>query len=140
MKPKQLKNFFLIALLIAVTGAAMAYSSKMPGIFSQNPAVAKASRRTASNGIISVSGLGSAGTVDLNLTLQADQLAATDNTESRNVDLVIVLDRSGSMKGLKISDARQAVLQLLTSLTAKDRLSLCSLSNIIFARAFSLSL
>ncbi len=137
MKPKQMKKFLLIALLIAVTGAAMAYSSKIPGIFSLNPVAATTALRTASNGIISVSGhltqdkvlKGTAGTVGLNLTLQADQIAATDEAESRNVDLVIVLDRSGSMKGRKINDARQAVLQLLSSLTAKDRLALVTYSD-----------
>ena len=137
MKPKQLKNLLLIVLLIAVTGAAMAYSDKIPGIFSQNPQAGTPALQAVGNGILSVSGhlvqdkvlLGSAGTVGLNLTLQADQIAATDKAESRNVDLVIVLDRSGSMKGRKINDARRAVLQLLTDLTARDRLALVTYSD-----------
>ena len=137
MKPKQLKKLFLIALLIAVTGVAMAYSSKIPGIFSQNPPVAASSHRTVSDGIVSVSGhliqdkvlLGSAGTISMNLIIQADQTGATSIGQSRGVDLVIVLDRSGSMKGRKIDDARQAVLQLLTSLNASDRLALVTYSD-----------
>ena len=36
--------------------------------------------------------------------------------------MVIVLDRSGSMKGPKIYDARQAVLNLLSSLSAGDEI------------------
>ena len=137
MKPKQLKNLLLFALLIALTGAAMAYSAKIPGIFSQNPQTDPPVRQTANNGILSVCGhlvqdkvlLGSAGTVGLNLTLQTDRIAATSEAESRNVDLVIVLDRSGSMKGRKINDARGAVLQLLAHLTAKDRLALVTYSD-----------
>lgn len=137
MKPKQLKNLLLIALLIAVTGAAMAYADKIPGIFSQNPEAGTPPQQTVNKGILSVSGhlvqdkvlLGSAGTVGLSLTLQADQIAATDTAESRNVDLVIVLDRSGSMKGRKINDARRAILQLLTDLSARDRLALVTYSD-----------
>jgi Ca-activated chloride channel family protein len=43
--------------------------------------------------------------------------------------MVIVLDRSGSMKGRKINDARQAVLNLLSSLSAKDRFALITYSD-----------
>jgi Ca-activated chloride channel family protein len=137
MKPKQLKNFLLIAMLIAVTGVAMAYSSKLPGIFSRHPAASAPSHRTVKDDVIKVSGhliqdkvlLGSDGMVGLNLTLQAAEIALTANGESRNVDLVIVLDRSGSMKGRKINDAREAILQLLPSLSAKDRLGLVTYSD-----------
>jgi len=137
MKPKQLKKLFLITLLIAVTGAAMAYSSKIPGIFHPVPTVAAGSQGAPNDGIVSVSGhliqdkvlLGSSGMVSLNLMLQAKQIAAADAGEPRNVDLVIVLDRSGSMKGPKINDARQAVMQLLNSLTPGDRLALVTYSD-----------
>lgn len=137
MKSKQLKNLLGLALLIALTGAAMAYSAKIPGIFSQPPHAGTQTQQTASNGVLRISGylvqdkvlLGSAGTVGLNLTLQADQIEETDKAEPRNVDLVIVLDRSGSMKGRKINDARRAVLQLLTNLTDKDRLALVTYSD-----------
>ncbi len=47
----------------------------------------------------------------------------------RNVDMVIVLDRSGSMKGRKIDDARRAVLELLSNLSAKDRFALVTYSD-----------
>jgi Ca-activated chloride channel family protein len=43
--------------------------------------------------------------------------------------MVIVLDRSGSMKGRKIEDARGAVLELLSSLSAEDRFALISYSD-----------
>ena len=43
--------------------------------------------------------------------------------------MVIVLDRSGSMKGRKINDARQAVLKLLSDLTSQDRFALVTYSD-----------
>ncbi len=46
-----------------------------------------------------------------------------------HTDLVIVLDRSGSMEGQKLRDARQAVARLIQKLGPKDRLGLVSYSN-----------
>ena len=43
--------------------------------------------------------------------------------------MVIVLDRSGSMNGPKINDARQAVLNLLSGLSARDRFALIAYSD-----------
>jgi len=132
MQQKKLKNFLLIAVLIAGTGAAMAYSSKASGVFASNPRPASSRHQATNSGILSISGhliqdkvlQGSAGTIGLNLTLQASDAPVTTGAEARNVDLVIVLDRSGSMKGRKIIDARQAVLRLLSDLTFRDRLAL----------------
>jgi Ca-activated chloride channel family protein len=45
--------------------------------------------------------------------------------------MVIVLDRSGSMNGRKINDARQAVLNLLSSLSANDRFALITYSDAV---------
>jgi Ca-activated chloride channel family protein len=44
-------------------------------------------------------------------------------------DLVIVLDRSGSMEGEKLNDARQAVIRLLDQVSPEDRLALVTYSN-----------
>jgi Ca-activated chloride channel family protein len=137
MKRKQLKNFFLITLLIAATGAAMAYSSNTKGGFfsTWNPGPPR--NFPESNGIVKVSGhltqnkvlQGSEGTVGLSLTLQAQEIPSPDGGEARNVDMVIVLDRSGSMKGRKINDARRAVLKLLSDLSFKDRFALVTYSD-----------
>ena len=138
MKSRKLKKFFLIAALIALTGAALAYSSKISAVISNSPAGAPgAAPISGNNGIISATGyliqdkvlLGSDGLVNLNLTLQADRIPDRDEAPARNVDLVIVLDRSGSMKGSKINDARQAVLQLLDNLSERDRLALVTYSD-----------
>ena len=132
MKRKQLKHFFLLAILIAATGAAMAYSSKTSNGFFLTRDSGSSPNSLWPDKIISVSGhliqdkvlLGSSGTVGLNLTLQAEEATVPGNGEVRNVDMVIVLDRSGSMKGSKIENARRAVLNLLSDLSSKDRFAL----------------
>jgi Ca-activated chloride channel family protein len=70
---------------------------------------------------------GMAGSVTLALTLTAadDRLLPPQ----RGVDLVVVLDRSGSMAGAKIDAAREAVVRLLAALTPADRLALLTYSN-----------
>lgn len=137
MKRKRLKNFLLITILMAATGAAMAYSSNKTNLFFPNRTSVALQQQTVKNGIVSVSGhltqdkvlQGSDGTVGLNLTLQAEELAVANSGQARHVDMVIVLDRSGSMKGRKINDARRAVLELLSSLSARDRFALVTYSD-----------
>jgi Ca-activated chloride channel family protein len=136
MKRSRLKNFLLIMILIAVTGAAMAYSSKQIGGLLPKSNSNSPQRWTGNNRLLGVTGhliqdkvlQGSDGTVGLTLTLKAEEVASIADDKARNVDLVIVLDRSGSMNGRKINDARQAILKLLYSLTTKDRFALVTYS------------
>lgn len=72
---------------------------------------------------------GSGGKVGVSLTLTAAEIEELITQPVQHADLVIVLDRSGSMQGQKISDARQAVIRLIDRLTAGDRLSLVTYSN-----------
>ena len=118
MKPTRLKSFVFIIALIAATGAAMAYTAGGGKTWfagrttpaTHNPPTGSGpltlSARLVQNKILQ----GSDGRVSLTLRLQASDDFGSTATESRNVDMVIVLDRSGSMKGRKINDARQAVL------------------------------
>ena len=137
MKRTRLKNFLLITILIAATGVAMAYSSNTISDLRSNWIPGPSRHHAGDDGILRVSGhliqnkvlQGSEGRVGLNLTLQAAELPATDDWGVRNVDMVIVLDRSGSMKGRKIEDARRAVLELLSSLSAEDRFALITYSD-----------
>ena len=137
MKQTRLKNFLLISVLIAATGVAMAYSSDTISVLRSNWIPGPARHHAKDEGNLRLSGhliqnkvlQGSDGTVGLNLTLQAAELPATNDRETRNVDMVIVLDRSGSMKGRKIEDARRAVLALLSSLSAEDRFALITYSD-----------
>jgi len=136
MKKKQLKNFILVSVLILATGGAMAYSSNKPGGFLSNWISSQPQPHPGNDEILKASGhlvqnkvlLGSDGTVGMSLTLQANDLATGDSPQVRNVDMVIVLDRSGSMKGRKLGDARQAVLELLSNLSAKDRFAMVTYS------------
>ena len=137
MKRTRLKNFLMISVLIAATGVAMAYSSNTIGDLGSNWILGPTRHHAPDKQMLEISGhliqnkvlQGSSGTVGLNLTLQAAELPATDGDEVRNVDMVIVLDRSGSMKGRKIEDARRAVLELLSSLSAEDRFALITYSD-----------
>ena len=72
---------------------------------------------------------GSDGLVTLALTLEASQ-ADRSGDGTAPVDLVVVLDRSGSMNGRKIQDARRAVLELLDHLSMEDRLGIVAYSNV----------
>jgi Ca-activated chloride channel homolog len=72
---------------------------------------------------------GSDGQVAVSVTLTAEQIEPSDGRQVQHADLVIVLDRSGSMEGRKLQDARQAVLQLIDRLTAQDRMALVTYSN-----------
>lgn len=72
---------------------------------------------------------GSDGKVAVALTLTAAEIEERAPRPVQYTDLVIVLDRSGSMKGQKIHDARQAVLHLIDRLTADDRLAVVTYSN-----------
>ena len=60
----------------------------------------------------------------MGLTLAAAPETVSPDPSDLPVDLVMVIDRSGSMQGEKIAAARHAVRQLLDRLTGRDRLAL----------------
>jgi len=70
---------------------------------------------------------GQDGLVRMELVLRA---RATEGLPaSMPTDLLVVLDRSGSMNGAKIHDARQAVKQLISQLSPEDRFALVTFSS-----------
>ncbi|MFQ5483996.1 MAG: VWA domain-containing protein [Desulfobacterales bacterium] len=137
MKKKRFNQFIFIVSLIAITGAAMAYSSQrgkgiLPGWMqtsSTPPALTPGPVKISAQLVQSKVLQGSAGIVSLALTLKADDIIDHSDGKYHNVDMVIVLDRSGSMKGSKIKNARQAVLNLLSNLSSKDRFALITYSD-----------
>jgi len=137
MRTKRLKNLLLITVMIAATGIAMAYSSTAAKLFFPGLNSAPPEFHGASDGLVRIAGhlvqsnvlQGSEGRVSLSLTLQADDVAFLGDEKAQNVDIVIVLDRSGSMQGRKIEDARRAVVELLSSLSANDRFALVTYSD-----------
>jgi Ca-activated chloride channel family protein len=72
---------------------------------------------------------GGNGQVTVSLNLAAARLPSLESNPVQAADLVIVLDRSGSMEGKKLNDARQAVLRLLDQVGAEDRLALVTYAN-----------
>lgn len=134
MKRKYLKPIFFIGCLIAITGAAMAYSSRVSAWI---PNLVNSPGKPGNNGIVSLTGQlvqdkifqGGDGLVGFSLTMHADDILGPKAENLRNVDMIIVLDRSGSMKGKKIQDAKRAVLNLLSNLSEKDRIALVTYSN-----------
>jgi Ca-activated chloride channel family protein len=128
MKRNYVRPLFLVGCLIAVTCVAMAYSSSGVGPTLVTPVKA---------GVVTLSGQltqdkilrGGDGSFGLSLTMHADDVLDPDTGDARHVDLVIVLDRSGSMQGQKIQDAKQAVLNLLSSMSSRDRFALVSYSD-----------
>jgi len=73
--------------------------------------------------------LGSDGKATLALTVRASDAEGAEHAARPGVDLVVVLDRSGSMNGGKIQDARRAVLALIDTLSPEDRLGIVTYSN-----------
>ncbi len=78
---------------------------------------------------------GSSGQIGLALTLTAPLKTPTEESAPANVDLVVVLDRSGSMNGQKIEDARRAILHLMENLASRDRLALVTYANNVMTHA-----
>lgn len=137
MKRTYLKPLALVGCLIAITCAALAFSDK---IKTETPAAeppADFQPAPAKSGILTLSGhlvqdkifTGGDGSASLELTLRADDVLQKEEKNIRHADMVIVLDRSGSMQGQKISDAKQAALKLLENLSAQDRFGLVTYSN-----------
>ncbi len=72
---------------------------------------------------------GGQGEVSVALTINAENIVPAIEADMMPVDLVVVLDRSGSMNGQKLYDAGQAVIHLLNRLGPQDRLSVVTYSN-----------
>ncbi len=137
MKFNRLKSFILIVGLIAATGAAMAYTAGAHKTWFSDWITATTHSPATETGPVRLTARlvqdkilqGSDGRVNLAMTLQASDSHEASVPGSRNVDMVIVLDRSGSMQGRKIEDARQAVQMLLSNLTDRDRFALVAYSD-----------
>ena len=133
MKRPRVKSFILLICLIAATGIAMAYGGRTRPTAPAPPIVA------AGGGPLSLSGhlvqthvlKGSAGQVGLELVLSAAPAGGVPPAGEGGVDLVVVLDRSGSMQGPKLEYARRSLLELLAGLTERDRFALFSYSDAV---------
>lgn len=133
MQKKYVKQLVWVGCLVVMTCVAMAYTNRSQdtGITPHTPKI------ETKNGIVTLSGnlvqdkvyMNGNGQVSLSLTMKADDVINDKPLENRYVNMVIVLDRSGSMSGDKIEYARQAIINLLDKLTDKDRLALVTYSD-----------
>ncbi len=137
MKREHLKSLIVVGFLLIVTGVAMGDLNGntffRPANLPQNPTKIVSS----GNGPVTFSAhlvqdkvfAGGDGTVSLSLTMQANEMLSSEENEAQHVDMVIVLDQSGSMQGQKMEYARQAVLNLLSGLSPNDRVALIGYAN-----------
>jgi Ca-activated chloride channel homolog len=135
MKKKSFKSLTYLAIMIILTGTAMAWSkvNRTTGAIDCVDIPAPADQ----DGIVSISGtmtqdkiiFNGNGQVSVALDLKAKKISSLDNSEPQKVDMIVVIDRSGSMQGNKLADAKNAINHLVDNLSADDRFALVSYSN-----------
>ncbi|RZW24691.1 MAG: VWA domain-containing protein [Desulfobulbaceae bacterium] len=119
-------RLFFLALAVSIcAGTTMGAS---PASAAESGQVINVDTRLVHNKVL----IGSDGKVSMEITLSALDLPDYHRIAEQPVDLIVVLDRSGSMSGQKIHDARTAVLRLLDKLTGIDRFSLISYANNVY--------
>ena len=125
------RSFLAILLLIGITSAAMAY------IGTQESPPPRHAAHTGNSQALSLDAKlvqdkvlqGSDGKVSVALTFTGANLPNRLSHEIQPLDLTVVLDRSGSMGGQKIHDARMAVIRLMELLSPEDRMAIITYSN-----------
>jgi Ca-activated chloride channel family protein len=132
MRTHKQKTITVILILLAATLTAMAYSTGLlqSGQAATNTVITSGNHDT----LVSLSGrltqdkilLNGDGTVSLELIMTAGDIDVDKTGSDRPVDMVVVIDRSGSMQGEKINQAKQSLLNLINMLSPQDRLALVS--------------
>ncbi|MFP4310099.1 MAG: vWA domain-containing protein [Desulfococcaceae bacterium] len=137
MKTSIISRFLIVAVLAAATCGALAHTrGGFPGKPGPDPISGTDPSPTvgASIGPVSLSArlaqdkiyTGGDGSVSMALTLAAEAVESDKHAPAQSVDLVIVLDRSGSMAGPKMDNALAAIRGLLDRLGPSDRFALVS--------------
>jgi Ca-activated chloride channel homolog len=128
MSAKKKSLLVLMGLILATTAVLAALGAR--GVGTPTAAAAAGQRIAVAVEMVQDKVLqGGEGKVAAALSLTAAALPALTDPPEPATDLVIVMDRSGSMGGRKLSDARRAVLGLLDRLGPDDRLALVSYAN-----------
>ncbi len=131
----QRRTFLTILVLIGVTTAALIYLGTKTSVAGNQVPITRALQSAPLQIETSLAQekvlQGSAGKVSVALTLTGADIVQPEREALQPVDLVIVLDRSGSMSGEKINDARRAVVQLINQMAADDRMAIVSYSNTV---------
>jgi Ca-activated chloride channel homolog len=129
------KSVLIIIALIAVISAALVLlgnrtaiqATPIPVAIHSADEVVRLSTRLVQDKIL----VGSNGTFSMALTLAAIQIPQISDQPRQRIDLAVVLDRSGSMQGQKLTDARQAIVRMLDWLSPEDRLALIVYDNTV---------
>lgn len=134
MRTNQKQNLVYLIVLIIVSTAALIMAARTDAL--HQPSATQPLGSRAQSGILGVTAhlvqqkvlKGSDGRVGMELVIKADEIVADVDPPVQHVDMVVVLDRSGSMNGAKIQDARRAIIDLIDRLSGQDRLALISYS------------
>lgn len=136
MKSRIVSRFLIVAVLVAATCGALAFTQQdgpdpvpdpIPGT-DPPPLVGKRLGPVSLSAGLTQNKIdaGGDGSVSMALTLAAEARESAEIAPAPSVDLVIVLDRSGSMAGAKMANARSAIRGLLDRLGPSDRFALVS--------------
>ncbi len=123
-------GFFMIGFAVVAGSFYMdqqgvAVPQHQPDVFSEGDGPIQLSAHLVQDKIFT----GGDGTVSLSLTMHADDVFVDDAAVKQHVDMVIVLDQSGSMRGQKIQYAREAIQGLISDLSEGDRFALVGYSD-----------
>ncbi len=119
------KKFFTTLLTLGITCASFISPWTNTGSAKSNNPHFAIDAALAQNKVLQ----GDSGNISVALTLSGSELIQQGNSTIQPVDLVVVLDRSGSMGGQKIADARNAVIQLINYMGRDDRMAIITYSN-----------
>jgi len=131
MKTKNYRIVAVIVGLIVMSAAGLVYSNRSSAIINSGvEAEGGAGGLNLTANLVQENILsGGEGIFEMTFELTAPENIVMNDLSVKNVDMVLVLDRSGSMQGKKMIYAKQAVSELLSLLTPNDRLSLISYSD-----------
>jgi Ca-activated chloride channel homolog len=126
------KSLYSLLVLIALVGFVLAYAASGKNVLAglRHPGPLPEEPVTVHTDLVQEKVLtGSSGEIAVSMTLTAVRVPQPESVPEEPADLVIVLDRSGSMEGQKIGDACRAVQSLIDRLTNRDRLALITYSD-----------
>lgn len=137
MKRASLHSLFFVLILAAVATAVLGMTSQAGRVPAPTPTAPVAI--SAGEGPLAMTAsltqskvaLFSEGRTTLSLTLKASRVLSEERVPlpERGVDMVVVLDQSGSMRGEKLRGAKAALRTLVDAMTPQDRFALVSYSN-----------
>ena len=131
----QRRTFLTILVLIGVTTAALIYFGTTTSVAGNRSPLTRplhaeplgVDTRLTQEKVLQ----GSTGKVSVALTLTGGTIVGPEREVVQPVDLAIVLDRSGSMSGRKIGDARRAIEQLIDQMDGDDRMAIVTYANTV---------